>query len=193
MEPARNRFTPTEAAALTGVPVKLVRKEIEKKVIRPKRMPRKPRRVELELSDLFYLRVLGELDLELPARVRMRLRNSIVHHCSLEVRPRELVVSGLLTLKIGEAESAVLELLRRFATWRERLVSDPNILGGELVFPSSRLSVQHVGEILERGESPEALKEDYPYLTNEDLELARLFAKAYPHVGRPRARQAATR
>ena len=38
-----------------------------------------------------------------------------------------------------------------------------------------------------------AVNEDYPYLTNEDVELARLFAKAYPHVGRPRARQAATR
>jgi uncharacterized protein (DUF433 family) len=185
MEPARNLFTPTEAAALTGVPVKLVRKEIEKKVIRPKRVGRKPKRVELELWDLFYLRVLSGLDLELPARVRTRLRDLIAHHCALKNRPPELVVSGLLTLNIGEAELSVLDVLRRFVAWRGRLVQDPSILGGEVVFPSSRLSVRHIGAVLERGESPEVVKEDYPYLRDEDLELARLYVKAYPHVGRP--------
>jgi uncharacterized protein (DUF433 family) len=103
------------------------------------------------------------------------------------------MVSGLLTLKIGETESAVLDLLRRFAAWRERLVSDPDILGGELVFPNSRLSVRHIGEILERGELPDAVREDYPYLADEDLELARLYVKAYPNVGRPKTRRAASR
>lgn len=192
-EAAQDLFSPTEAAAFTGVPVKLVRKEIEKKVIRPKRVRREKKAVELELGDLFYLRVLGELDLELPARVRIRLRNQIAHHCELNDRPRELVVSGLLTLKIGEAESAVLDLLQRFVVWREHLVVNPNILGGEVVFPNSRLAVRHIGKVLERGESIQAVKEDYPYLTDEDLELSRLYVKAYPRVGRPKIHQAASR
>lgn len=186
-------FSATEAAALTGVPVTLVRKEIERKVIRPKRVQKLRRVVELELYDLFYLRVLSELDLEFSARVRTRLRNRIVHHCSQRHHSGELVVSGLLTLKIGEAESSVLDMLRRFVAWRDRLASDAEVLGGEVVFPNSRLSVRHIGGILERGESIEAVREDYPQLTDEDLELARLYVKAYPNVGRPKARQAATR
>jgi uncharacterized protein (DUF433 family) len=40
--------------------------------------------------------------------------------------------------------------------------------------------------MLERGEAPETIVDDYPYLTAEDLELARLYVRAYPRVGRPR-------
>ena len=178
---------------MTGVPVKVVRKEIEKRVIEPKRSARQRMHLKLELCDLFYLRVLAELDLTLSATVRARIRNAIVHHWTLPNRPPELVVSGFLTLKIGEAESSVLDLLRRFSTWREALVRNPDILGGAEVFPNSRLSVRHVGGMLERGEVPEAIKEDYPYLTNEDLELARLYVKAYPNVGRPKTGKAAPR
>ena len=46
--------------------------------------------------------------------------------------------------------------------------------------------------MLERGESPEIVREGYPYVTAEDLEFARLFVRAYPRVGRPPSdRQAA--
>jgi uncharacterized protein (DUF433 family) len=41
--------------------------------------------------------------------------------------------------------------------------------------------------MLERGEDPSAILEDYPHLTGEDLELARLYVRAYPRVGRPRS------
>jgi uncharacterized protein (DUF433 family) len=60
------------------------------------------------------------------------------------------------------------------------------VLGGEPVFRATRLSVRHVGGMLERGESPGTVREDYPYLTKEDLAFSRLFARAYPRVGRPR-------
>lgn len=191
VEATQELFTPTEAAALTGVEVTVVRKEIEKRVIRPKRVARQHPHVRVALADLFYLQVLRDFDLELPARVRMRIRNAIAHHWGLADRPGELVISGLLTLKIGEAESVVLALLQRFDDWRKRLVQDPGILGGEAVFPGSRLAVRHVGGVLERGEAPKSIREDYPYLTDEDLEFARLYVKAYPNVGRPKSRQAA--
>jgi uncharacterized protein (DUF433 family) len=62
------------------------------------------------------------------------------------------------------------------------------ILGGEPVFPGSRLAVRHVGEMLGRGGEPREIWEDYPYLTEEDLAFARLYTLAYPKMGRPRAR-----
>lgn len=36
------------------------------------------------------------------------------------------------------------------------------------------------------GTSPKEVREDYPYLDDEDLEFATLYAVAYPRVGRPR-------
>jgi uncharacterized protein (DUF433 family) len=77
-------------------------------------------------------------------------------------------------------------LIDRFEAWKARLVSNPDILGGEIVFPDSRLSVQRIGGSLERGESLKILREDYPYLTDEDFNFARIYVKAYPAQGRPK-------
>jgi uncharacterized protein (DUF433 family) len=68
----------------------------------------------------------------------------------------------------------------RFETWKAKLINNPNILGGETVFPVSRLSVQRIGRSLERGETLEVLREDYPYLTDEDFDFARIFVKKKP-------------
>ena len=194
VQAAQDLFTPTEAAALTGVGVKVVRKEIERRVIRPKRLRRRAhRQVGLELADLLYLRVLAGLDLELPARARARIRSVIQGQWSPGEPQKELVVSGSLTLKVEEAAAQVIDLLRRFAAWRDSLPRTPEILGGPPVFPGSRLAVSHIGGMLEHGEPPAAIQEDYPFLTDEDLELARVYARAYPHVGRPKAREAPAR
>jgi uncharacterized protein (DUF433 family) len=72
-----------------------------------------------------------------------------------------------------------------FDEWKTRLISDPNILGGETVFPNSRLSVRRVGAMLERGESLEVIKEDYPYLSDEDLQFAQRYVRAYPSMEQP--------
>jgi hypothetical protein len=64
-------------------------------------------------------------------------------------------------------------------------------MAGERVFPGSRLTVRHVGELLERGDSPNDLLEDYPELSPQDLEFSQLFVKAYPRAGRPRVRDQA--
>ncbi len=90
------------------------------------------------------------------------------------------------TLNVGEIRQELQILIDRFEAWKARLVSNPNILGGEIVFPDSRLSVQRIGGSLERGESVEVLREDYPYLTDEDLDFARIYVKAYPIQGRPK-------
>jgi uncharacterized protein (DUF433 family) len=55
-------------------------------------------------------------------------------------------------------------------------------MGGETVFPNSRLTVRRIGSMLERGESSEVIREDYPYLSQEDLEFAQIYVRAYPDV-----------
>jgi uncharacterized protein (DUF433 family) len=86
------------------------------------------------------------------------------------------------------------EKVMAFDAWKQKLIVRDEILGGEPVFPKSRLAVRHVGGLIERGESAEAIIEDYPYLDEQDLKFAALYSRAYPRVGRPRATdQAAAR
>ena len=79
--------------------------------------------------------------------------------------------------------AASLRALRRA---RSLAASDPEILGGEPVFAKSRLAVRQIGAMLLRGASIDDVRDDYPYLTDEDIEFAKLYAEAYPRVGRPR-------
>jgi uncharacterized protein (DUF433 family) len=90
------------------------------------------------------------------------------------------------TLKVGAIGEELQILVDRFEAWKSGLVSNPEILGGEVVFPNSRLSVQRIGGSLERGETLAVLREDYPYLTDEDFDFARIYVKAYPKQGRPK-------
>jgi uncharacterized protein (DUF433 family) len=104
---------------------------------------------------------------------------------NLTLKPElaEFIQQEILTGKYtspDEAIEAALNLLKsksstdRYEAWRSRLVSNPEILGGEVVFPNSRLSVQRIGGSLERGETLAVLREDYPYLTDEDFNFARI-------------------
>ena len=83
------------------------------------------------------------------------------------------------------------ERMRNFDTWKQKLVTSDNILGGEPVFPDSRLSVRRIGEMHQRDIPASEILEDYPYLAAEDLDFARLYITAYPRVGRPHAQASA--
>jgi uncharacterized protein (DUF433 family) len=54
----------------------------------------------------------------------------------------------------------------------ERIVSDPKLLGGSLVFRGTRISVFLVGSRMSRFESLRNLFEDYPSLSMNDLTAA---------------------
>jgi hypothetical protein len=45
--------------------------------------------------------------------------------------------------------------------------------------------------MLLRGAGVVEVQEDYPFLTERDIEFARLYTTAYPRIGRPRAKVAA--
>jgi uncharacterized protein (DUF433 family) len=46
--------------------------------------------------------------------------------------------------------------------------------------------VRHIGGLLLRGTAPAEIHDDYPYLKDEDIEFAKMYALAYPPMGRPR-------
>ncbi len=175
-------FTPAEASAFSDIPVRRVHKELEHRIIEAATSP--PR---LSFSALVYLRALELIGLELAVHDRAEVYRRVAD--AVRSSATTVPLARLLTLDVKPVVDEMEDRVMRFQRWKKKLVTSDDIMGGEPVF----LTVRRVGEMLERGESPEVVREDYPYLTAEDLEFARLFVRAYPRVGRPPAVRQAPR
>jgi uncharacterized protein (DUF433 family) len=172
-------FTPNEAAALIEISPKRIYKEIEYRIIHSDT----PNHNQLSFGTLVYLRALKEINFDFSVSYRTHLHEAL--QTAWEQQVSTLEFGKFFTLKIGDIGRELQSLIDRFEAWKAHLISNADILGGE-VFPGSRLSVQRIGGSLERGESLEVLRADYPYLTEEDFDFARIYVKAYPQQGRPK-------
>lgn len=170
-------FTPTEAAAFLELPTKKIYKEVEYRIFPEYNPPR------LNFAALVYLRLIKETDF-FSIEFRSSLYQSLVR--ALEQNLPNIKIGRFIKIEVELIANEVLEFIKSFQAWKENLVSDPNIMGGETVFHNSRLTVRHIGSMLDRGESLKNIHEDYPYLTEEDIKFAQVYVKAYPSVGRPK-------
>jgi uncharacterized protein (DUF433 family) len=173
-------FTPNEAAALIEISPKRIYKEIEYRIINAETRNHN----QLSFGTLVYLRALKEINFDFSVNYRIHLHEAL--QTAWEQQVATLEFGRFFTLKVGDIGQELQTLIDRFEAWKARLVSNPSILGGEVTFPDARLSVQRIGGSLERGETLEVLQEDYPYLTDEDFNFARIYVKAYPIQGRPK-------
>ncbi|MBC7203468.1 MAG: DUF433 domain-containing protein [Pusillimonas sp.] len=64
---------------------------------------------------------------------------------------------------------------------------NPSIMQGEAVFKGTRVPVHLVLEYLKAGESLKELQEDYPFLTENKIKLAKLYNALHPKRGRPKS------
>jgi uncharacterized protein (DUF433 family) len=175
----KTTFSPNEAAAFVKLPTKRIYKELEFKIISPVSPP-----AQISFAALIYLEALKDVNFEFSVENRTILYNRLVE--ALEQSLPSFCIGNYFELKLNLIKTELSELIIRFEEWKKNLVSNPNIMGGETVFPDSRLTVRHIGEMLFRGELPGIVREDYPYLSEEDIEFAPLYIKAYPNVGRPK-------
>lgn len=183
-------LTVNEAAALVGIEEKAVRKEVEYGIFGSESPPR------FKLPALVYLRVVRELGLETTVEKRVKIYKLIRSALARSMTPANVELSPVLELKLGPVTDEVRSKLERFERWKQkRVVTDPDVMGGEPVFAKSRLTVRHIGAMMlrERTSTLQEIREDYPYLKPEDLEFAKQYAVAYPKLGRPRARKAPAR
>ncbi len=58
----------------------------------------------------------------------------------------------------------------------DRIVWDPKIMSGKPVIKGTRIPVETILRWLGKGESVEALVDEYPTLTREDIQAAQTFA-----------------
>ncbi len=182
-------FTPSEAAVVSGVPVKTVHREIDEGPLKPKRRRPGSKRA-LSEQDLFYLAAAKGLDtrlVQLTSEGKDKLHDAIiVYWRSKKPAQKELPVFGgrlLLDLKLVREE--VRSRLERLERARVMVVEDPEIRGGEPCIRGTRIGVYEVASMLEQGATEEEILEGYSSLKHEQLELVKVFAQAYPRKGRP--------
>ncbi|SDF32745.1 Uncharacterized conserved protein, DUF433 family [Bradyrhizobium brasilense] len=97
------------------------------------------------------------------------------------------VRNDFLTIDLAPFLRRTLERLDVLTAARDMVTSSPDALGGAPVIRGTRIPVYDVAAALAAGATPTRLLEAYPGLTEEQVELAAVYAEATPPRGRPRA------
>jgi uncharacterized protein (DUF433 family) len=84
------------------------------------------------------------------------------------------------------AAATVGDRMRKYRKAMRLIVEDPQIQGGAATFRGTRLLVHQIAGLLQQGISETELRQDYPHLTRDMIEAARIFVQAHPRRGRPR-------
>ena len=58
----------------------------------------------------------------------------------------------------------------------KRITTRPEVLGGKPIIRDMRMAVEHILGKLARGETPESILDDYPFLEPEDIQACLLYA-----------------
>ncbi|HEX4386545.1 MAG TPA: DUF433 domain-containing protein [Myxococcales bacterium] len=173
-------FTVAEVAALAGLEEGRVRKEVEHGFMGRATPPR------FGFADLVYFDTVALLDVQFGVDDRRKLYGLISAALAKGERPARVEMGPVLEIRLDRVTKDAERRLARFESWKRKLITSDRLLGGETVFPKSRLAVRRIGGLLLRAGGIEEVREDYPYLTEEDLEFAPIFVRAYPRMGRPR-------
>jgi uncharacterized protein (DUF433 family) len=176
-------FTPAEAAAVTRLPLKSVNNAIDKKTIPAQTVRRRGQPVRLvDVSALVYMRLEARLVRDTTPAFRRRLFQAIA---AAQGNAAESVEVGALRVDLAGPQQEVregIEALRRAEALAE---TDPDIMGGSPVFRGTRIPVHLVADLIRQGETTASLREGYPRLTEEMIQLAPVYAQAHPLRGRP--------
>lgn len=173
-------LTTNEVVALFNLDERRVRKEVEHGVLGGPSPPR------YDLSAVVYLLTLAKIGFEITTVADRKKLYALILRGITRLKTPTIALSPIAELKLGQLRNEVTDRIDRFMAWKRKLLTSDRILGGEPVFPKTRLAVRHIGGMLLRGASVDELREDYPYLSHDDLEFASLYARAYPPIGRPR-------
>lgn len=90
-----------------------------------------------------------------------------------------------VTIDFRHVLTGMWDRLHRLTIARDAVVSDPHVLGGTPVIKGTRVPVYAVAAQVAAGVPQERIREDYPSLDDEKIELAAIYAKANPPRGRP--------
>lgn len=182
-------FTTREAALVTEQPLNRIQKLIDAGPI-PRRNETPGERRVLTDADLMFVWVVSRAfaDTDLDARLKRILYERIneLRRGPCSVKADELRINHFLAIrglrKLVDELRARVEKLEKA---RSMVHSNPSIKGGDPVIKGTRIPVHLVARMLEQGASPSEIRENYPTLDEERIELAQFYSQANPRPGRP--------
>jgi len=168
------------------VPVKAVYKTVAERL--PKgSLVRRAGQTFLTLEAVICVRLDYDLPKDVPIRVRRFVYGKLKDGASDRVE-YEPVGSKIFSYVIDSRPAAktIAKRMQRYRKAMQLIVEDPEIQGGVATFKGTRLPVYQIGTLLQQGVAVKELREDYPNLTLDMIEAARLYVQANPRRGRPR-------
>lgn len=187
-----SKYTPAEASALTNLPIRTVRRLMDRRVIRPTRS-QTGRSVQRLLSweQLVYLRLEAEGLGLLPVAQRRKIAKKIETNAGIDVIAVSEGAALLIQVKVVRKELD--ERRKKLERAESIIVVDPETMRGTPVYRGTRIPVELIADMLNQGASIDEILEGYPALDREKIELAPLYVRAFPRRGRPAARPWAKR
>ena len=189
MDTLMENLTTTEAAVAAGVSLPQINRVIDDRILPDdwySTSPVRSFRTDACLFIAFYYETANLLT----ASARLQtIRNAAAHRSSWENWKDYVVGDHFLTVRFGDLWKTVDERLHKLAAAESMVIEDPEILSGTPVVRGTRVPVHSVAALLDGGTPVKEILQAYPSLTESQVELASIYAKAVPQRGRPRRMQ----
>jgi uncharacterized protein (DUF433 family) len=192
-------FSVSEAAAIAEISPDTIRTALEKKSVTPSHRQKAGKAVRHQFSagDVLFVKVLAEFPFPLSKQDKQSLAQVLARGNRRAARwstqGSDLVYrSGEMQVLIAckPFRETVARNLAAYRWGRRRIVSSPEVLGGEPVFRGTRIPLHHVASLFRKGVPEQEIAEDFRNLNARDLAYARLFARFGEKPGRPKKRLA---
>ena len=143
--------------------------------------PRRERSRTVHCDGLVSLKLAHETTAIFTVDGRRRLVRYLLGHPDAETaRLRDISVD------LRPIRDEVRDGLSRLARAREAIAADDAVLSGAPCVRGTRIPAHDIAEMLANGDDTGAIRDAWPVLTEEQIEAAALYARAYPRRGRPR-------
>lgn len=178
-------YTPSEAAAVSGLAVKAVNNAIDKRIIQAVKSARGGRANSRALTadDVLRLKLWYKVGTILSQERRQRLFETIRE----QPKAKTVKADELVIVDVAEARRQIAQGTRALEDAEALVTTDKAVLNGEPVFKGTRIPVRLIAAMLEQGADESEVLDGYPKLERRYLELSRIWAAAHPRRGRPRS------
>jgi uncharacterized protein (DUF433 family) len=189
---AKQEFlTPAEAAVVSSVSVRNVNRAIDESIL-PKglfEVDAAGNRRILANSCVFlsfYIEAAARLTAEERLRIIVKASEQLADVQISRLEKEWVIRQEFLAVDLAPFLRSVRERLKKLERARALVVEDPEILSGTPVIKGTRVPAFDIAGFVAAGDSIERILENYPSLNVESVELAKIYAEAYPLRGRPR-------
>jgi uncharacterized protein (DUF433 family) len=189
MESLMDNLTTTEAAVAAGVSLPQINRVIDDRILPDgwySTSPTRTVRTDACLLISFYFET---ADL-LTAGARLQtIRNAVTHNHTWEQWKNYSSEGHFLTVRFADLWQKIDRRLRTLMAAEKMVVEDPEILDSTPIIRGTRVPVHRIAAQFDAGTPMERILKSYPSLTEAQVQLASVYAKAVPQRGRPKRRE----